>query len=369
MKKIYYLQKHEVKLGDVIEHNGFRATITEKLIELNPKLFKIENGTEPMYFRCLENGIDFTKNRIYIQNNHSTYPTRLILRADDNILYSVPDWNKSSLYKSYNLFELTTKAEWNKQELLDKAKRDYPVGTMFESWYQKDKYNMIPKNSTFKWESNIIIVATDEFPLGMATLYKDSRWVEILPLKFTTEDGVDIYGDMKTYLVYPNDSVDICFRHCPWKGNTKIKGSKYFYYKENALAYIEKHKEKTLEDYENLLVNYGGVIVYRNGATHSSVWDWFKTYEPKLYYTKILQLIADDLNDGRYIHERGNTSYHLSDARGVNIHCGYDEGCVYFKSEDLVEKARVILGDKEKHINNQLTKYDKDTSRCNLVRD
>ena len=36
MKKIYYLQKHEVKLGDIVEYNGIKTVITEELIELNP---------------------------------------------------------------------------------------------------------------------------------------------------------------------------------------------------------------------------------------------------------------------------------------------------------------------------------------------
>ena len=35
MKKIYYLQKHPVKIGDVIEHNGYKAIVTEKLIKFN----------------------------------------------------------------------------------------------------------------------------------------------------------------------------------------------------------------------------------------------------------------------------------------------------------------------------------------------
>ena len=232
MKKIYYLQKHEVKLGDVIEYAGIRTLLTEELIDLNPELFKIED-------------------------------------------------------------------ESGKQELLDEAKRRYPIGTVYKHF-----------NSEYT-----------------------------IPLKFTTEDGVGIYGDMKTYLVHPNDSGDIRFWHRSWDGDSKGDGNKYFYHKENALAYIKKHKEKTLEDYENSL--------------SLSVWNWFKPHELKLYYTKILQLIADDLNDGRYIHERGQVSLHINKEGGVNLHMGDDEGCVYFKSNELAQRAINILGDKLEYLFSQ----------------
>ena len=78
MKKIYYLQKHPVKIGDVIEHNGYKAIVTEKLIELNPELFVVEDPT---------------------------------------------------------------------QELLDKAKRDYPAGTVFRGFFGKIVYHVHNHNT------------------------------------------------------------------------------------------------------------------------------------------------------------------------------------------------------------------------------
>ena len=119
-------------------------------------------------------------------------------------------------------------------------------------------------------------------------------------------------------------------------------------------------EEKTLEDYEDILctLHQGELersVVYNGNIYSISIGLFYKTLklnEPKLYYTKILQLIADDLNDGRYIHERGQASYHLSDFYGANTHCGGDEGCVYFKSEELAKKARDIMGDKVKYLFN-----------------
>ena len=77
---------------------------------------------------------------------------------------------------------------------------------------------------------------------GMTMYTPQDGWCEILPLNSQQKDGVDIYGDMKTYLVGPNDS-DITSCHVYGKVDSKAN-DKYFYYKENALAYIEKHKEE-----------------------------------------------------------------------------------------------------------------------------
>ena len=328
MKKIIYINK-EVQIGDMVAYNGVTIEVTDKSVEANPSIFKV---------------------------------------VDKSL------------------------------ELLDKAKRDYPVGTMFNSKYGAQK---VLGDNPFVGIGieGIIQVNTDRFPGGGTIYTPEDGWCEILPLKFTTEDGVDIYGDMETYLVNPNDdSATIDFScHALWSGDIERKSYKYFYHKENALAYIEKnkvrfitedgikiykrmptykipkkalvlnkysldfwlgnnenykyffhkenalayiekHKEKTLEDYENSL--------------SLSVWNWFKPHELKLYYTKILQLIADDLNDGRYIHERGQASYHINKERRVTLHMGDDEGAVYFKSKELAEKARDIMGSKLEYLFN-----------------
>ena len=272
MKKIYYLHKHLVKIGDVVEYYGMKAIVTEELASLNPELFRVEDSM---------------------------------------------------------------------QELLDKAKRDYPIGTMFNSKYGVQKVIgdtpiigvIIPGS---------VQINTDVFP-GGATIYTpEDGWYEIIPLKFTTEDGVNIYGDMKTYLVNPNDNGDIDSWH-----------SKYFYYKENALAYIEKHREKTLEDYESILFERGDSMTFSSDSIYFSVYGWLEDNEPKFYYTKILQLIADDLNDGWVADFSGVNNpvkYYLTSS-GWNTSFNIDiPGMVYFKSEKLVQKAREILGDKVKYL-------------------
>ena len=156
-------------------------------------------------------------------------------------------------------------------------------------------------------------------------VYRDGRWAEVLPLKFITEDGVSIYGDMKTYLVHPN-----------------------------ALAYIEKHKEKTLDDYESNLFEIMQTNVYSSNNRHySSVWSWIKDNEPKLYYTKILQLIADDLNNGWVADFSDNKEKWLIKERTSDWVMRHNYGAVPFKTRELSEKARNILGDKVKYLFNK----------------
>ncbi len=292
MKKIYYLQKHPVQIGDVIEYAGIRAILTEKIIELNPELFKIEE-------------------------------------------------------------------EYSKQELLDYAKKHYPVGTVYKHF----NFKYTPK-------TNFFIATKTDYHFDSAgyfqnaiwgsglnnfygVVYHDGKWAEILKPKFITEDGVDIYGDMKTYLVHPDDSLDICFCYSLWNGDTEIKGSKYFYHKENALAYIEKHKEKTLDDYEEVLFERGDSMICSSGVVYFSVYGWLKDNEPKLYYTKILQLIADDLNDGWVAaFTNADEKWCISEKDIIHYVKLRVHGPIYFKSKELAEKARVILGDKVKYLFN-----------------
>ena len=286
MKKIYYLQKHPVKIGDVVEYNGFRATVTEELIELNPELFVVKDSM---------------------------------------------------------------------QELLDKAKRDYPIGTMINSKYGIQKV-LSDKPFIGRVITGTIQINTAQFP-GGATIYNpEDGWCEILPLKFTTEDGVNIYGDMKTYIVKIT-SLRL-EKQESWDG--KGKNNKYFYHKENALAYIEKHKEKSLVDYEKILLHDRNLIlIEKNIAFKGSFYQRLKENEPKLYYTKILQLIADDLNGGWVADFSDNKEKWLIKERTSNCTMGTSGwterdncGAVPFKTMELSEKARAILGDKVKYLFN-----------------
>ena len=130
MKKIIYLNT-DVKIGEMIMYEGLEIEVTQKLISDNPSIFETVNEDTPLYFKCLQCDIIFTKDRIYKQTDHSKYPAHINLIGDDKREYRIVRWTSSFISDNIiNSFELTTKAEWDKQELLDKAKREYPIGTV-----------------------------------------------------------------------------------------------------------------------------------------------------------------------------------------------------------------------------------------------
>ena len=343
MNKIYYLQKHEVKLGDIIEYNGIKTVVTEELIEFNPELFRVEGNIHPIYFKSLKGIKPFTTGRVYKQVDSIGYPTTIKLIADDNKEWTIYNWQSDYLHLNNNCFELTTKEEWNKQELLDKAKRDYPAGTMFRS--------LFGKIYTVKNKPCYSLGAHSSILIDNTYVYRDGRWAEVLPLKFITEDGVDIYGDMKTYAICRDEL--ILELPSVYGGNSPTLT--YFYHKENALAYIEKHKEKTLEDYESNLFEIMQTNVYSSNNRHYySVWSWIKDNEPKLYYSKILQLIADDLNDGWVANFTNHNEKKWFITKETVDFCYHIkiQSVVYFKLRDSAQKARDILGDKVNYLLN-----------------
>ncbi len=341
----------ELQEGVLTYSVDLTSELVKQLIVKYPELIKVVGSDTPSYFKCNKNDEDFgfTMGKIYKEDITIPRITNCInLNNDRNKPVSIYGHANSDTPSGFTSgFELSNKKEYDKQELLDKAKRDYPVGTIIKTIYGIHK---VLENKPFVCprEDSIIQIKTDRFSHGTNIYTIEDGWAEILPLKFTTEDGVSIYGDMKTYLVHSNDD-DIQFSHSIWKGNSVGNGNKYFYHKENALAYIEKHKEKSLEDYENMILRTN--IDSINAREVCWFYHTLKGKEPKLYYTKILQLIADDLNDGWIADFNDGNQYKYS-LREVGGECLviFNLGTVYFKTRELAEKARVILGDNVKFL-------------------
>ena len=110
----------------------------------------------------------------------------------------------------------------------------------------------------------------------------------------------------------------------------------------------------SLEYYEDNLFESMQTNVYSSNNRHYfSVWSWIKDNEPKLYYTKILQLIADDLNDGWVadFNDDNQIKHHLQEDGDTALAYAINrQGVVYFKTLELAVKARDILGDKVKYL-------------------
>jgi hypothetical protein len=117
--------------------------------------------------------------------------------------------------------------------------------------------------------------------------------------------------------------------------------------------------EKTLEDYENELLHddESGAIVCGIEIKNSLFYAMMKFMQPRLYWLKVLQLIADDLNDGwepNWSIDDYNKTYIMLDTKD-NIYSTpqsafYHMGVIYFKSVTLAKKAIELMGDNLKYI-------------------
>ena len=256
----------EVKIGDIISVdsvsiNGITVegvfsventvTLTEKIVELNPNLFKVEEI--PDYFKCInarENG-GFTLGKIYKLKNYKEYPRKLYVTTDNLDTVGVFSWTEDYVHKDHNCFKPSTKRAFEKQEMLAKAIKDYPVGTVFRSLISPDQIQEVIEathsiETTFGNGDLYVVVRTDKH-FGGGSLFHNGEWAEILELKFVSEDGVKIYDGMKTYMIHKHDTAidPVCIGN--WSGDSSTY--KYFYYEENAEQYLKDIKFK-----ENLLI-------------------------------------------------------------------------------------------------------------------
>jgi hypothetical protein len=339
--KIIYLEEKEVKMGDKVSLNGVEVTVTQQLIDDLPNLFKVEEEQEaqivPEYVKCIKDTGVYrgAKCGEILKSWYSpdkSFPYRFESKYGENGYM-----NSESFY---TFFKPSTKEAW----LLQEAKRRYPKGTKFKNpstgkiCVASGIYNFWP------YRRNSIENVTEE---GLP--YCDGQWAEIAKPLFTTEDGVEIYEGDKCWFLLNEDITsgkefsDI--HYDKWVGSDKEKG-KYFSTREAAEEYIAKHKEKTLEDYEKELLTDSKI--YRNKADMwtypTDIYRWLRENEPKLYWSKVLQLIADDLNEGKcvnriFIKRHGGDYIPVFDKESLR-------GTPMFASKSDAMKAIKIMGDK-----------------------
>ena len=327
-KKIYYMTQ-PVEIGDKVIVNGVTLKVTEQLIEDNPDLFKVAEEQEILEY------VECTK---LVRGN--TWPA-----IGEILPVTKPDCNGqqaihnvcmvgSILYK--NCFKPSTKEAW----LLQEAKRRYPKGTKFRSAAQPDKRIIISDGIFNIWASGAGVSTN-----GMLIYYND-QWAEIVKPLFTTEDRVDIYEGDKCWFInsrelIKDENIDEA-NYGYWEGGSCDPLSKYFSTREAAEEYIAKHKEKTLKDYENELYAVTSISGY-------SVYSWLKDNDKKLYYTKVLQLIADDL--------KGEVDDSIEIICAPNyystVHASMSRSSVKFSSKSAAQKAIKIMGDKLNYIYKQ----------------
>ena len=334
--KIYYL-KQEVKIGDKVIIYNVDVEITQYIINNNPNLFTVEESeikVIPEYVKCIKGESDCSYNiigKIYPVDNYSYEDERLYIENDPVPICNI-DLSVDTVNEGRNIdYKSATQQDWDNQTLLDEAKEKYPIETKFKSALIDNNCYKVD-NSYIGFYHNGDIIVND--PTG-PSIYHNGKWAK--KYLFTTEDEVDIYeGDESTAVRKKQMQI---VSTCNYDGDGS-DALLYFSTKGAAEYYVAKHKEKNLGDYEAPLFTTNG-IYYRS-------FRWLKSHEPKLYYTKVLQLIADDLNgDWKPNFSNIDNKYQIDFTRKTcNIHCGGDEGCIYFKTEELVNKAITLLGDK-----------------------
>jgi hypothetical protein len=353
--KIIYLEEKEVKMGDKVSLNGAVVTVTQQLIDDLPNLFKVQDEQEimPEYVECIKE-IDEIRGAELGEILKSWYD------PNKSFCYRFASKHGENGYDNfesfYRHFKPSTKEAW----LLQEAKRRYPKGTKFTIIDNKT----FTSDGKFKYDESwrghgderqtIQCTVKEEGVLDSSVWDSVLGWAEIVKPLFVTEDGVEIFeGDEYLYI---NDAFDINVI-CAIKGCQSEYVKARFSTREAAEEYIAKHKGKTLEDYENILLqNFSKVEVDVVMVDKSDMYLWMKEYEEKSYYSIVLQLIADDLNgesepklgnDGVCAINfdwRGDGKYNVDSWEATHT------GKVLFSDRVNCKKAIKIMGDKLNYI-------------------
>lgn len=355
MKRIFIKTKQEVNIGDVVDIDGIKISISKEFIDLNPDMFKMIEDI-PEYVKVLHTGSDYTTHLRAVEfgcTNFDRYQNTVIgkiykvlkkININGNAPGYILEYNGKHYIKGIKTYdeiiciENSTKEEFDRQELLEKAKRDYPIGTRAKS---ADTHSIgVLKNISYIDDYGCVSCTCDTLTIpktNVITIYSNEldKWAEILKPILKTEDDIDIYEGDTIYLADSFQVIDIKVSNNT--SPTDPKG-KLFANKDKANEYHKSIKVMTLCDYENLLMSQ-----YINNN-----YSWFKIYEPKLYWTKILLMIADELNEGL------NDNYEINyDIDSGNFDCSIGDvlySAVQFDSENSAKKAISIMGDELKFI-------------------
>ena len=129
----------------------------------------------------------------------------------------------------------------------------------------------------------------------------------------------------------------------------QIKGVKTVIPSGETCVVTFEPEEKTLADYEMILLNPIG-----KDNPIVSAYQWLKLADHKIYWLKVLSLIADDLNEKYeqegYCHIEFNKNFGCPEAK-PRANCGVTPGEVIFYSVDAAKTAIRIMGDSLKFLN------------------
>lgn len=277
-KVIFTPDTRELEIGQWFMYGEYCTLLTIDLVKSAPNTFKVVESKYPKYIKS--NGIlkSIPKDVIYMTDEYGRI-------SFSNFMYTTSH------------FDVCTELEYQQQELAREAKKRYPIGTI---------YIDIETGGTHRIETGSFRTDAGEgsqfSESGKGYLNKCGVWAKIIKPMLTTTDGVDIYegdtfwGVSKNTYVMNNYSADIDTIH-----NFTSRSICFVYFKseEIALKWIYDNKPKTLRTYENRL-KYSDANLYGHNP-----YVWLKNSEPRLYWTKILKMVRDDLNKESFKEDHG----------------------------------------------------------------
>lgn len=361
----YYLipDKQEVCLGATIEINGIKTILTEEFISMNPQKFEIVE--EIKYVRCIC-GTDTHRvhDRIYrvsIEKKPEKTPQQYF-GIENWFEWFVNDNKKVSInYETKDeYFVPATKEDYDKQCLLDHAKAEYPKGTAVNYFFSI-------VDSGWKFDENIENrIICDSQTKENIVLYCNGFWANKLKVIFTSSDGVDMYEHQPYYKVNEHNNIFKNFVDTKCSQDYTLCFSNY----DAAKQYVDEHPILCLELFENQLLKskqiamYNAPVVKSRGFSEldeektvnvrtSTYYAIMKKADPKLYYKKVLQLIADHFNGDKTVDWQDDSqikytivSVPKESKFKVSAHRRTNALSVVFLNGKHAEKAIEIMGDK-----------------------
>lgn len=335
MKQLYY-KETPVEIGQIINVNNINVLVNESLIENNPLSFSYKFIQYVKLIKDWSVGGEFIGEIFELSSLNNLDKFQEAPSKQDFRKYI-------EFWISYGYFETVTKEDFIKQELTKEAiKRGFdkcPKWLIYP--WQSDPIKRKPNwsgSNAFYWAENDLLYKT-------VTIYYKGQWAKIVEPLLTTDDGVELFIGDTIWIISKKDfsySSKILNDDSGF-GKIYFKRSEFMYYSREDLVhkYIKNNKPKTLEDYENILLLNDNLA---DTDLENDIWEmyaWLKRNEPKLYWSKILELIADDLNQESQIKlkEDTNNSYY-------NVNRGY----VLFKSRVNATKALDLMRSKLDYI-------------------
>lgn len=173
-------KQEEFKVGNWVIVTDFGTATIANSFSLN-KAYKLSKDF------CKENGFIAEKDNNGLVNNGWNNAFTLGVKIRKALSHEIP--------KDY-ISECNSYKEPSKEELLEEAKRRYPIGTKYISLVNSK--DVIKSNDIWSWQNNTLVINR-----GARHIYEDGRWAEIISISKFEEQAINLalnsnYGRTKS---------------------------------------------------------------------------------------------------------------------------------------------------------------------------